>query len=355
MPQDPADNNQIVEALRKIPFPGYSRDIVTFGFVKSVEVSGGSVRVGLQLSAPDPEKEKAVREAICRELGSLPGIESVQVDFAGAAPAAAAPRGGPAATQGLPGVSHLVAVASGKGGVGKSTVAVNLAVALARAGHAVGLLDSDIYGPSVPLMMGIKGHPETEGNQILPLENHGVRTMSIGYMLEDDAPVIWRGPMVMKALTQFLREVRWGKLDYLILDLPPGTGDAQLTLVQAVPLAGVVAVTTPQDVALLDARKAISMFRKTGVPILGLIENMSVFVCPGCGHEEHIFGRDGGRKEAERAGVPFLGEIPLHSSIREGGDLGTPIVVSDPDSAVAQAFCRIAATVAEMVQKQAVS
>jgi len=179
--------------------------------------------------------------------------------------------------------------------------------------------------------------------------------MSIGYMLEDDAPVIWRGPMVMKALTQFLREVRWGKLDYLILDLPPGTGDAQLTLVQSVPLAGVVAVTTPQDVALLDAKKAITMFGKTGVPILGLVENMSVFICPGCGHEEHIFGRDGGRKEAERAGVPFLGEIPLDSSIREGGDLGNPIVAADPDSPVAKAFGKIAAAVVEAVQKEVVS
>lgn len=355
MPPDPADNSQIVEALRKITFPGYSRDIVTFGFVKSVKVSGADVRVGLELSGPDPDKEQTLREAICREIGGLQGIDSVQVDFATAAPATAAPRGAPMTPQGLPGVAHLVAVASGKGGVGKSTVAVNLAVALARAGHAVGLLDSDIYGPSVPLMMGIKGHPETEGNQILPLENHGVRTMSIGYMLEEDAPVIWRGPMVMKALTQFLREVRWGVLDYLILDLPPGTGDAQLTLVQAVPLAGAVVVTTPQDVALLDARKAINMFRKTGVPILGIVENMSLFVCPGCGHEEHIFGQGGGRREAERGAVPFLGEIPLNSSIREGGDGGIPIVAADPDSSIARAFGKIAVAVAEAVQGQPVS
>ncbi len=350
MTQDPADNRQIVDALRKVALPGFNRDIVSFGFVKGVEIAGSQVRIDVQLSGSAKDKEGALTEAIRREVGMLPGIASVEVRFV-AAPAAPAPgRGAGSATQKIEGVDHLVAIASGKGGVGKSTVAVNVAVALARQGHKVGLLDSDIYGPSIPLMMGIHRQPESKDGRLLPLENHGVKTISIGYMLEDDAPVIWRGPMIMKALTQFLRDVDWGKLDYLVLDLPPGTGDAQLTLVQSVPLAGAVAVTTPQDVALADVRKAINMFRKTGVPILGIVENMSRFVCPECRHEEPIFGSGGGKREAERAGVPFLGEIPIDSSIRICGDQGVPVVVESPDSSVAQAFEKVASAIHEAVQ-----
>ncbi|MGD8376063.1 MAG: Mrp/NBP35 family ATP-binding protein [Acidobacteriota bacterium] len=342
MPSPPSDE-QIVAALRRIAYPGYSRDLVSFGLVKGVEVHDDrNVIVTVQLPPGDPGKGRAVEEAIREQLGALEGVASVEVR---AAPPPAAPAAGPAvSTQEVPGVRNLVAVASGKGGVGKSTLAVNLAVALAGQGVRTGLLDSDVYGPSIPLMMGIHEQPDTDGERILPLENHGVRTMSIGYLLGgDDAPVIWRGPMIVKALTQFLREVAWGELDYLVIDLPPGTGDAVLTLVQSVPLAGAVVVTTPQDVALIDAKKAVSMFRKTGVPILGIVENMSVYVCPSCGHRDAIFGEGGGKREAERLGVPFLGEIPLEPRVRVGGDEGTPITVADPESPVSRAFDRIAA------------
>jgi len=341
MPPASLDNATLVSALRGVTFPGYSRDIVSFGLVQGIEVQGARVVVALKYAAGDPERGRVLEASVRSALSALPGVGEVEVRFA--PPSTATPRHTAAPSIEIAGVRNLIAVASGKGGVGKSTVAVNLAVALAGTGSATGLLDSDIYGPSVPLMMGIRSRPEARGNRLQPLVNHGVPTMSIGYLLEgDDAPVIWRGPMVMKALTQFLREVDWGILDYLVIDLPPGTGDAQLTLVQAVPLAGAVIVTTPQDVALIDARKAVAMFRKTEVPILGIVENMSGFVCPACAHREAIFSEGGGRREAERAGVPFLGEIPLEPRVRAGGDAGTPIVVSDPGSPVAQAFVRIA-------------
>jgi ATP-binding protein involved in chromosome partitioning len=346
------DNQQIVEALKRVAYPGYSRDIVSFGFVRAVETSEQGLLVEMQLPGPNPDVERQLEEAVRREVGSLPGAGSVEVRFLAAPQEPATSPGAQAPARQVEGISHLIAVASGKGGVGKSTVAVNVAVALARQGLAVGLLDSDIYGPSIPLMMGIREQPEARNNRMVPLENHGVRTMSIGYLLEDDAPVIWRGPMVMKALTQFLREVEWGTLDYLVLDLPPGTGDAQLTLVQSVPLAGAVAVTTPQDVALIDAKKAVSMFRKTGVPVLGIVENMSAYLCPSCGHREPIFGEGGGRREADRAGVPLLGEIPINSRIREGGDRGVPVVADDPDSPVAEAFEKVATAIREAVEKQ---
>jgi ATP-binding protein involved in chromosome partitioning len=343
----PVENAQLVAALKKIQLPGFERDLVSFGVVKAVEVQGGQVQVALQLGAPDPDRDAQIETAVRKQLQQVPGVDAVEVRFL--APGRSHGAGGTAPTQQIPGVAHMVAVASGKGGVGKSTVAVNLAVALALEGLAVGLLDSDIYGPSVPLMMGIEGQPQSTGSRILPLENHGVRTISTGYFVEEGAPVIWRGPMVMKALTQFLRDVEWGQLDYLVLDLPPGTGDAPLTLVQTVPLDGAVAVTTPQDVALIDAKKAVAMFRKTGVPVLGIVENMSQFVCPSCGHVEAIFGAGGGKAEAQRAGVPFLGEIPMETSIRECGDRGVPIVISAPESRGAQAFRRLAQSVQEAV------
>ena len=341
------ENDQVVAALKRVAYPGYSRDIVSFGFVKGIEVHPDRVLVQLELPGSDVERIRTTEEAVRRELEALEGAPTVEVQTRAAAPPGAArpAPGRPAAAplQAIQGVKSVIAVGSGKGGVGKSTVAANLAVALAAGGASTGLLDSDIYGPSIPLMMGITGQPETSGKRILPLENHGVRTMSIGYLLEsDEAPVIWRGPMVMKALTQFLRDVEWGELDYLVIDLPPGTGDAQLTLVQSVPLAGAVVVTTPQDVALIDAKKAVAMFRRTEVPILGIVENMSSYACPSCGHQEPIFGHGGGRREAERLGVPFLGEIPLDTRVREGGDEGKPIVVARPDSVVAAIFRDIA-------------
>jgi ATP-binding protein involved in chromosome partitioning len=245
----------------------------------------------------------------------------------------------------VPGVKAIVAVASGKGGVGKSTTATNLSLALSRLGLTVGMLDADIYGPSQPRMMGISGRPTSpDGKTLRPMENYGVKTMSMGFLVAEDTPMIWRGPMVQSALQQMLRDVEWGELDVLIVDMPPGTGDAQLTMAQQVPLAGAVIVSTPQDIALLDARKGLNMFRKVDVPVFGIVENMSTFVCPSCGEESHIFGHGGARREAEKLGMDFLGEVPLDIAIRETSDEGRPLVVSQPDSAQAQAYLRIAET-----------
>jgi len=254
---------------------------------------------------------------------------------------------GPPRQTGIPGVVSIIAVASGKGGVGKSTVAVNLALALAQLGMKVGLLDADIYGPSVPRLLGIHQKPETDGARLRPLEKFGIKAMSIGFIVGEDAPVIWRGPMVQSALTQMMNDVAWAPLDVLVLDMPPGTGDAQLTIAQRVPLKGAIIVSTPQDIALIDARKGLAMFRKTEVPILGIVENMSVFVCPNCGHETHIFSHGGARATATELNAPFLGEIPLVSSIREMSDAGTPVVAQKPDSKEAQAFLALAARVAQ--------
>jgi ATP-binding protein involved in chromosome partitioning len=252
----------------------------------------------------------------------------------------------------IPGVTHVVAVASGKGGVGKSTVAANLAVALARLGHRVGLLDADIYGPSVPTMFGIAERPRVVGNRVLPFERYGVRLMSLGFIVDADTPVIWRGPMVMKALEQMLGDVEWGALDYLVADFPPGTGDAQLTMAQKIPMAGAVVVTTPQDVALIDARKGLAMFRKLNVPVLGVVENMSTFVCPHCGHQTAVFKHGGGERTAAELGTEFLGRIPLDAAIAEGGDAGTPIVVAQPEGPHAAAFRQIAEAVTGAVDRQ---
>jgi ATP-binding protein involved in chromosome partitioning len=252
----------------------------------------------------------------------------------------------------IPEVLHVVAVASGKGGVGKSTVAANLAVTLGQLGHRVGLLDSDIYGPSVPMMFGITDKPRVLGERIQPFEKYGIKLMSLGFILDTDTPVIWRGPMVMKALEQMLGDVDWGPLDYLVLDLPPGTGDAQLTLTQRIPLAGAVIVTTPQDVALIDARKGLAMFRKVNVPVIGIVENMSTFVCPHCGQTTDIFKKDGGRKTADLLGTAFLGSIPLDPKIVLGGDAGVPIVVSEPRGGHADAFRQVAGAVIEEVDRQ---
>jgi len=246
----------------------------------------------------------------------------------------------------------LIAVGGGKGGVGKSTVAVNLAVALAQTGAKVGLLDCDVYGPDIPIMMGLKGSPDQVGRKLIPKERHGVKTMSIGYLLPDDKPAVWRGPMIHKLIEQFLGDVEWGELDYLLVDMPPGTGDAQLTMAQQVPLTGVVIVSTPQDIALIDAKKGLNMFRKVDVPVLGIIENMSLFVCPNCGHETHIFSHGGARLEAEKLGVEFLGEVPLDIEIRETSDSGRPIVVSKPDSPHAKTFIAIAERIRGKVTEQ---
>jgi ATP-binding protein involved in chromosome partitioning len=282
----------------------------------------------IQAAAPEPEKSASdVTMARRQAMAGRPGTA-----------------GAPAAKPFVPGVKHIVAVASGKGGVGKSTVAVNLALGLVAEGKSVGLLDADIYGPSVPRMMGIKGKPTpTEDKRLNPMEAYGLKTMSMGYLVPEDSPMIWRGPMVIGALEQLLRDVAWGEVDVLIVDMPPGTGDAQLTMAQRVPLAGAVIVSTPQDIALLDARKGINMFKKVEVPLLGIIENMSTFICPNCNHESHIFGHGGAKAEAEKIGVECLGEIPLHIAIRETSDAGTPITATQPDSPQAKAYRAIAA------------
>jgi ATP-binding protein involved in chromosome partitioning len=331
---------QIVEALRSIKYPGYNRDIVSFGLVKNVAVNAGAVSVSMQLAGGTPEIASQIKLAAEKTLRAVPGVEQVHVEMlvaAGAAMGAAAP-----GQNKMAGVKHVVAVASGKGGVGKSTVSVNLACALQHLGAAVGLLDCDIYGPSIPLMMGITDKPTiSEAQKLVPPTNYGVKLMSMGFLIEGDTPVIWRGPMIMKTIQQFITEVEWGALDYLLVDLPPGTGDAQLSLCQTVPLDGGVIVTTPQEASLGVVRKGIAMFEKVNVPILGIVENMSYFMTP-TGDRVEIFGHGGGKAEAERKKVPFLGEIPLYTKIREGGDSGKPVVAVEPKSVPAQPFLAIA-------------
>jgi ATP-binding protein involved in chromosome partitioning len=347
---------EVIEALRAVPYPGFSRDIVSLGVVAGVRCSERRVEVDLTLGSGPAGVGGTIAEQARAAVAALPGAPPVEIRVRSDEPGtpalrmAGAPRSTPAAggldPRLIPGVRHAVAVASGKGGVGKSTIAVNLAVALARRGSRVGLLDADVYGPSVPLMTGIDERPAlTPDRRLVPFERFGLRIMSLGFLVERDAAVIWRGPMVMKALEQLLRDVDWGELDYLVLDLPPGTGDAQLTLAQRIRLSGAVIVTTPQDVALADARKGVAMFRKVDVPVLGLVENMSYFDCPHCAKRTEIFGHGGGRAEAARLGVPFLGEVPLDPAVREGGDRGRPFAAVAPDSARARALLDIAAAV----------
>jgi ATP-binding protein involved in chromosome partitioning len=357
--------DRIWQALKTVKYPGMSRDVVSFGFVSGVEEDGGRTKVTLQMSTHNEEAVHTVRDAVESAVGVVEGVDSVEVSVEVTKPAGAAAArrshsgqsgqpghqpGAPAAPL-LPDVEHVVAVASGKGGVGKSTVAANLAVSLAALGHRVGIVDADIYGPSMPMMFGITERPRIEANQVIPFERYGVKVMSLGFVVETDTPVIWRGPMVMKALEQLLADVRWGALDYLIVDMPPGTGDAQLTITQKVPLSGAVVVTTPQDVALIDARKGLAMFRKVNVPVVGIVENMGTFVCPHCGESTDIFKSGGGRRTAELLSTPFLGTIPLDAEIVLGGDAGKPIVVSKPDGPHAEAFQAVARAVVEQAEK----
>jgi ATP-binding protein involved in chromosome partitioning len=337
------------EALKQVKFPGLSRDIVSFGFVRNIQIDGDRVKIELVLSTQNTEAVGQVERAARAAIEALPGVGAVELECR----TQQAQGAEPARTM-LPDVRVKIAVASGKGGVGKSTVAANLALALQRAGAVVGLLDADIYGPSQHMMMGCHDKPYVNAeNKILPVDGNGVRVMSLGFLMDPDQPVIWRGPMVMKALEQFLTDVEWGALDYLVVDLPPGTGDAQLTITQQLPLDGAVIVTTPQDVALIDARKGLAMFQKVNVPVLGVIENMSSFVCPQCGHREAIFKEGGGRRTAEQLGVPFLGEVPIDPAVVVSGDAGTPIVAARPDSPAAQAFVALAQTIARTVGVQA--
>ncbi|MGA4645423.1 Mrp/NBP35 family ATP-binding protein [Limisphaera sp. 4302-co] len=342
--------DDIRNALRSVKYPGYSRDIVSFGLVRDIRVEGDRVHVVLHLQSPNVEAGRKIREDSQALLESLPGVREAVVELI--QPGAGTVAGGPdpwAHQSRVPGIRRVLAVASGKGGVGKSTVAANLACALQKLGARVGLLDCDIYGPTIPLMMGVHERPAvTERETLLPPVGHGVKLMSIGFLLDDDQPVIWRGPMIQKAIQQFLTHVEWGELDYLLVDLPPGTGDAQLSLCQTVPLDGGVIVTTPQAASVGVVRKGIAMFQKVHVPIVGIIENMSYFVGPD-GRRIEIFGHGGGRAEAERQRLPFLGEIPLYPEIREGGDCGVPVVVGQPGHPAARAFLQIAESVRSSV------
>jgi len=345
---------RVMDALRTVRFPGLSRDIVSFGFVKDVTIGGGNVSLRLEIMTESEAAAREIYRDATEKLRALPGVNAVTIRLERKAPGGAAPRPGPAPAPEpaiLAQVRYKVAVASGKGGVGKSTVAANLALALERVGHRVGLMDSDIYGPSQQMMMGIDEKPfVNENNQIVPIDRYGVKVMSLGFLMDVDQPVIWRGPMVMKAVEQFLQDVAWGALDFLVIDLPPGTGDAQLTLTQKIHLSGAVIVTTPQDVSLIDARKGLAMFQKVNVPVLGIVENMSYYLCTKCGHREEIFKHGGGRRTAEQLHVPFLGEIPLDTRVALGGDSGRPIVAGEPKSDVTEAYLRIAEQVAQAVR-----
>ena len=337
-------SDDIKSALKAVKYPGYSRDIVSFGLIKEANAANGAVSVSMQLTSANAEAAAQIKAESERALRALPGVDRVFVEVKQPAATPGAPTG-PSPWQNqnrVPGIKRVVAVASGKGGVGKSTMSVNLACGLRHHGARVGLLDCDIYGPSIPLMMGINERPGlNEEEKMVPPSSHGVKLMSMGFLLNDDQPVIWRGPMIQRTIQQFITVVDWGELDFLLVDLPPGTGDAQLTLCQTVPLDGGVIVTTPQEASLGVVRKGIAMFEKVNVPILGIAENMSYFTAPN-GERVEIFGHGGGRKEAERLKVPFLGEVPIFTEIREGGDRGVPVVVSAPDKPAGQAFLKIA-------------
>lgn len=342
-------NRENIEALlRGVPDPCTGTDLVSSGFVRGIGVDGDRVTVDVRVGYPGDGVQADLEAAIHEALSADAGIATVAVEFSWKVV--------PHKVQGdlktLDGIRNVLAVASGKGGVGKSSTAVNLALALAREGASVGILDADIYGPSIPRMLGVSGQPDTDGKQIAPKQAHGLQVMSIGFLVPEDTPMIWRGPMVTSALQQLLSETRWHDLDYLVIDLPPGTGDIQLTLAQRIPVAGAVIVTTPQDIALLDARKALQMFRKVDVPVLGVVENMSTHICSQCGHEEPIFGSGGGAAMAQDYDIPLLGQLPLAIEIRESLDRGRPSVVSAPDSPIAEAYLQFARRVAGCLAQQ---
>jgi ATP-binding protein involved in chromosome partitioning len=343
-------NDQLLAALAAVKDPNTGSDFVSTKALKNLQVNGGDVAFDVELGYPARSQVPALRQALVAAARAVPGVTNVSVNIASRVIAHAVQRG----VQLMPNVKNIVAVASGKGGVGKSTTAVNLALALAAEGAAVGLLDADIYGPSQPMMMGIDRRPESEdGKTMEPLENYGVQVMSIGFLVNSDEAMIWRGPMATQALEQLLRQTNWRELDYLVVDLPPGTGDIQLTLSQRVPMTGAVIVTTPQDIALLDARKAVAMFEKVGVPILGLVENMAMHVCSNCGHVEHIFGQGGGQRYATERGIDYLGALPLDIRIREQADSGKPTVMSDPDGPLAGIYRSVARQVAVKIAGKA--
>ena len=348
---------QILDALGHIADPEKGSDIVSLGMISGLAIRDGNVAFAIEVDRARGPQLEPLREAAENAVEALPGVTSVTAVLTAQAPPRdhpaprpAGPAGARTARGGVPGVDAIIAVASGKGGVGKSTVAANLALALKANGLRIGVLDADIYGPSMPRMLGITGRPRSRGGKsLIPMENYGVKCMSMGFLVPEDTPMIWRGPMVMSALQQMLREVEWGDLDIMVVDMPPGTGDAQLTMAQQVPLAGAVIVSTPQDIALLDARKGLNMFKKVDVPVLGIVENMSYFLCPHCGGRSEIFSHGGAREEARRLGAEFLGEVPLDLEIRQTSDGGRPITVSDPENPHAVVFRQMAARIWEKV------
>ena len=341
---------QVNEALKGIVDPNTHKDLVAGRAARNVRVEGAEVAVDVELGYPARSQIEPIRRQVVAALRALPGVSNVSANVYQKIVAHAVQRG----VKTLPGVKNIIAIASGKGGVGKSTTAVNLALALAAEGASVGMLDADIYGPSQPTMLGITGRPESrDGKTLEPMEGHGIQASSIGFMIDPDTPMVWRGPMVTQALEQLLRDTNWRDLDYLVVDMPPGTGDIHLTLAQKIPVTGAVIVTTPQDIALLDARKGLKMFEKVGIPILGIVENMAMHVCTKCGHIEHIFGQGGGERMSKDYDVEYLGGLPLDIRIREQTDSGTPTVVADPDGQVAAIYRQIARRVAVKIGDKA--
>ena len=341
---------QVTETLRKIVDPNTGVDLVKGKSARNARVDGADVSVDIELGYPARSQIDPIRREVIGALRALPGVGNVSANVYQKIVAHSVQRG----VKLLPNVKNIIAIASGKGGVGKSTTAVNLALALAAEGASVGMLDADIYGPSQPMMLGITGRPESrDGKMLEPMEGHGIQAISIGFMIDPDTPMVWRGPMVTQALEQLLRETNWRDLDYLVVDMPPGTGDIHLTLAQKIPVTGAVIVTTPQDIALLDARKGLKMFEKVGIPILGIVENMAMHVCSKCGHTEHIFGQGGGERMSKEYDVDYLGGLPLDIRIREQADSGRPTVVADPDGPISQVYRQIARKLAVKIAEKA--
>jgi ATP-binding protein involved in chromosome partitioning len=342
----PVQEAAILDALKVVHDPDLHRDIVTLGFIKDLKVDGTQVAFTIELTTPACPVKDQMRDQARAAVMEVPGVEAVDVRMSARVREAVGADGTRAA---IAGVKNVIAVGAGKGGVGKTTVAVNLAIALAKCGGKVGLIDADIYGPNVPIMLGMKSQLTTDGQKIVPAEKFGLQVISMGFLTADEAPIIWRGPMLHGALQQFFREVRWVDIDYLIVDLPPGTGDVALSLSQTVPVAGAIVVTTPQQVSLADSRRALAMYRKLNIPPLGVIENMSHFICPNCQHEAEIFGRGGGEQMAVELGVAFIGRIPIYQPIREGSDAGVPLMIKEPDSPASRAFMAAAERMAAQV------
>ena len=341
------DREAVLNALRVVVDPDLHKDIVTLGFVKDISVQSGQVGLTIELTTPACPVKDQLREQAAAAVRALPGVTGVEVRMTANVRSASMPETGRTP---LPGVKNVIAVGAGKGGVGKTTVAVNLALALARCGSRVGILDGDIYGPNVPIMLGLRTTQlGTDGQKIVPAEKYGLQVVSIGFLTSDDAPIIWRGPMLHGAIQQFFKEVAWQDLDYLIVDMPPGTGDVALSLSQTVPVVGAIVVTTPQQVSLADTRRAIRMYQKLNIPTLGLVENMSYYTCPNCHHEADIFGHGGGEQLATSMEVPFLGRLPIYQPIREGSDSGVPLVVAEPESVAARSFLMVAERTAAQV------